>query len=57
MSATAPADSKDVIVDMDVFYNTSEAFDALNMCSLHDPLWDRRDTWGLGLFVSLSILN
>ena len=37
-------------MDIDVFHNTSEAFDSLNMCTLH---YDRQYNWELSIFVSL----
>ena len=51
ISATAPAGSNKAIVDVDVFYNSSEAFDALTMCRIYEDNWDDRKTWGLGIFV------
>ena len=51
ISVTAPAGSSKAIVDVDVFYNSSEAFDALTMCRIYEDDWDGRETWGLSIFV------
>lgn len=51
ISATAPAGSNKAIVDVDVFYNSSEAFDALTMCRIYEGDWDGRETWGMSIFV------
>ena len=51
VSATAPADSTEAVVEVEVFYSSSEAFDEMNICGIHQPS-PEGDTWGLAIFVS-----
>ena len=52
VSATAPVDSTQAIVEVEVFYTSPEAFNNVTMCSTHHPSELDGDTWGLGIFVS-----
>ena len=51
VSATAPAGSTEAIVEVEVFYTSSEAFDKMNICCIHERT-PEGDTWGLGISVS-----
>ena len=35
VSATAPVDSTEAVVEVEVFYNPSEGFDKVNICGNH----------------------
>ena len=51
VSATAPVDATEAVVEVEVFYSSSESFDEINICGIHH-LTPEGDTWGLDIFVS-----
>ena len=51
VSATAPVDATEAVVEVEVFYSSSEAFDKMNLCGIHQPS-PEGDTWGLAISVS-----
>lgn len=57
LSATAPADSAEAIVDVEASHDSVEAFEAVTACPIHDRNWDGWETWGIGIFVSRSTLE
>ena len=51
VSPTAPANSTNAVVEVDVFYKLQESLNDLSLCTIH-----REGTWGVGIFVSILLL-